>query len=314
MRKVGLYVAYAVLFLIALLAGWLAVTGGSASTEREFPPIGELINVGGGVIHLTDEGAGPAVVLIHGASGNVRDFTFLLTKKLSSRYRVIAVDRPGHGYSSRPAKDGSNPEIHAEMIAEALRKVGVEQALIVGHSMGGAASVALLLNEPDLARGYLALSAVSHPWSGGVSSTYRYSVTPLLGPIMRRLAAGRINDIIASIFAPHEPPDGYLDYVGAPLALRSGTFKYNARDVLDLKSHLDRMSPRYGELNQPIEIVHGEHDDIVSVEVSPKGMHRDAPNTTLTILPGVGHMPHHEAEDEVIAILDRLATKSELAP
>jgi pimeloyl-ACP methyl ester carboxylesterase len=84
-------------------------------------------------------GAEPAVVLIHGASGNMEDMRLALGEKLAATHRVILIDRPGHGWSSRPADDSyASPARQAGLVTEALKQLGVRRAILVGHSWGGA--------------------------------------------------------------------------------------------------------------------------------------------------------------------------------
>ena len=68
---------------------------------------------------------------------------------LSHNHRVIMIDRPGHGWSTRDALSNSTPAIQARMIDEALGKLGVDRALIVGHSWGGALAPAMAVNHPQ---------------------------------------------------------------------------------------------------------------------------------------------------------------------
>lgn len=99
--------------------------------EQAYPPVGEFVEIEGHQVHYVDQGSGPAVILIHGASGNLRDWTFSMTERLATSYRVLAFDRAGHGYSSRP-EDGYDPAVQGRLIAKAARRVGVEKALLVG--------------------------------------------------------------------------------------------------------------------------------------------------------------------------------------
>ena len=89
----------------ALALGLGAVlTNGMAALRADritaaFPPVGEFVSVTGGRVHYVHAGQGPDVILLHGAGGNLRDFTFSLMDHLTDRYRVTAFDRPGMGYT-----------------------------------------------------------------------------------------------------------------------------------------------------------------------------------------------------------------------
>ena len=79
-----------------------------ADVEKRWPPQGRIINAGGLDIHAWDQGSGTPVVLLHGASGNLRDWTWDLGPTSAKRRRAIAFDRPGAGYSQR-SPDGGDP-------------------------------------------------------------------------------------------------------------------------------------------------------------------------------------------------------------
>lgn len=293
-----------------LLSAW---AGGPSRrrVEAEFPPLGRMVTVEGVRVHLVEMGAGPAVALIHGASGNLRDFTFSLAPRLARRFRVIAFDRPGHGYSERPATAGESPVAQARILAAAARAVGVRRALIAGHSFGAAPAVAWALEAPDMAAGLLLVSGATHPWGGALSPLYRLGVGPA-GWAVRALVARRLAALVDEVFAPNAPPAGYAAHLGAALALRPDTFHWNARDILGLNDHLAALAPRYPRLAQPVEIVHGAADAIIDPADGPARMAAEAPRAMLRILDGVGHMPHHAAEDEIVAALDRLAARAEV--
>src|ERR1700731_3305813 len=109
-------VVAAVLTLLALItqAGVLAL-------QRAYPAQGWMIEVAGAVLHVLELGprdaAGPPVVMIHGASSN-------LEAMLAKHHRVILIDRPGHGWSTRADLADSTPAIQGRMIDEALQKLG----------------------------------------------------------------------------------------------------------------------------------------------------------------------------------------------
>src|SRR4029079_16049006 len=105
-------------------------------------PAGQFMEVEGVRLHVAElglrrgsPGAEPAVVLINGASGNMEDMRLALGEKLAASHRVILIDRPGHGWSSRPADDSyASPARQAEVVANALTQLGVRRAILVGHS------------------------------------------------------------------------------------------------------------------------------------------------------------------------------------
>ena len=291
--------------------------------ETLYPAEGERITVEGARIHVRVMGEGPDLVLIHGASGNTRDFTFSLADALKDRYRVILVDRPGLGWSTRPPgyggplnRAGESPQLQARLLHAAVAQVGVSRPLVLGHSFGGAVAMAWALEFPDTA-GLVMVAAVSHPWPGELNWQYPVNASPLGGalfvPLVTALAPrSYVESVVASIFHPQAMPEGYLSHVGTALTLRRKALRANARQVNGLRPHVVDMAPRYPSLTLPIEIVHGDADEIVPLSVHSEPLAERVESANLTVLEGEGHMPHHTAEAQVIAAIDRAASRAGL--
>ena len=293
--------------------------------ERRYPPVGHLIDVGGGAIHAVETppagGERGAVMLVHGASGNFADLDTALAQQLSNHgFRVFSVDRPGHGWSARLSwREASSPEWQAKILRAALARRGVDRAIVVVHSLAGALGLAMALNAPAFVRGLVLLAPVSHPWPGGVSWYYPWAASRLWGPLFRwliALPAGLcvLPRGVASVFAPSPAPPDYIERTRLPLMLRPWTFRANAEDVTALKGHVTALSKRYREIDKPTAIVTGDQDGVVYAHIHSVGCERDIPGATLTILEGVGHSPHYSAPEQVIeAILgvDRRAREQE---
>lgn len=324
----------ALIGVAGLGAAGAALTGISRSRGQEaaeraeaaYPPIGRFVSVDGVKIHLVDTGPteasapnAPAIVLIHGASGNLRDFTFDFVKRLTPRLRVIAIDRPGFGHSERgPGQTATEPAHHpaaqARLMREAVKAIGVARAVLVGHSLGGASALAWLVDAPETVIGLVDLAGVSHPWPGSAGLVYDLGVS-VLGGLTADLIAGLVSEEQAiagvnSIFRPQAAPEGYAEYVGVALALRPSTVRYNNRDIGLLKPLLETQRLAYPEIAAPIEILHGEADTIVKVSVHGERLAREAPTAELTVLPGVGHMPHHAAPEACLAAIERVLARA----
>jgi pimeloyl-ACP methyl ester carboxylesterase len=307
-----------------ILLALLCVTGAllafarwrTRQIETRFPPVGNLVDAGEGAVHIVERAAiGPergVVLLVHGASSNHADMMVALGAPLAaSGFRAIAVDRPGHGWSSRlSGRRLSSPARQGALIRAALARRGVTQALVVVHSWAGVLGLAMALEAPGFTRGLVLLAPVSHPWPGGVGRSYTAAVTPGLGWLFRRLIvmpAGviAIKAGVASVFAPGQPPADYVETTKLPLVLRAAHFLANAEDVVDLKPFVAALAPRYAEIRAPTAIVTGDSDGVVYAHIHSLGCARDIPGATLTTLEGVGHSPHHSAPGSVIAaILD----------
>jgi len=279
--------------------------------EQAYPPIGEFVEVEGLPVHYWERGAGQPVILVHGASGNLRDWTFSIAGPLSERYRVIAFDRPGLGYSGRPAIDGWDPAVQARVLRKASAKLGAERPILVGHSWGGALVMAWALDAPDEVAGAIPVSGVTIPY-GGVASIVSalgldaWLVDAYSQHLLERAQEGGIMDFIARVFRPQRIPQGYTDYIGAPLALRADTLQANAEDLRFVNTALQRMAPQYADLRVPVEIIHGEAD-FIDWDDHAKPLAATLPNARLTLLSDVGHMAHHAAPGALSNAIGRLA-------
>ncbi len=315
---------------VALLAAGTALVdrraaARQAQAETTFPAVGQFITVNGTQLHVFIQGTGPDLVLLHGASGNLRDFSFALIDQLSDHYRVIAFDRPGLGYSGRalPGYDSAftaqaeTLSEQATLLQAAAAQLGADKPLVMGQSYGGAVGLAWALNQPDTLAGLILVSAPSNGWEGGLGTLYAINSSVLGGafalPIISAFApATQVRTTMDSIFAPNQVPAGYSDYVGAELVIRRASLRANARQVSALKSELLALIPRYGNLSLPVEIVHGDADTVVPLVIHSAKLVDQIPDAVLTVLPGVGHMPHHVDPGAVVAAIDRAATRAGL--
>lgn len=315
---------------VALLAGGgvfidLRASTREARAEAAFPPQGQIIDVGGVSVHVLVRGSGPDLVLLHGASGNLRDFSFGLIDLLALHYRVIAMDRPGLGYSGRtsPAYDNaftSQAETLAEqatLLQAAAAQLGADKPLVLGQSFGGAVALAWALDHPDNIAGLILVSAPTQGWNGGLGILYAINSSAFGGavilPVISAIAPARVvRKTMESIFAPNPVPPGYDAHVGAELVIRRTSLRANARQVSALKAELLAQIPRYPGLTLPVEMVHGDTDTVVPLTVHSALTVNQIPGAVLTVLPDTGHMPHHSDPAAIIAAIDRAAQRAGL--
>ena len=311
-----------------IIAGTLALGGCGAAVakraadreavaEASYPPTGRLLRVDGRSIHAHVEGHGPDLVLIHGASGSTRDFTFSFVDRMKGRYRVIAFDRPGLGWSEPLGAEGTSPLVQADLLRKAAAQLGVHRPVVLGHSYGGAVALAWGLRDPGGTAAIVTVSGAAMPWPGGLGPVYAMTASGLgqraLVPLVSAFVSeARADRVVAQIFAPQTPPAGYSEYFGVGLSLRRDTFRENTRQVNGLKPHPRLMQAHYPRLPMPVEILHGDADTIVPHHIHAEPLAKLVPGATLTILPGIGHMPHHSAPDAVAAAIDRAAHRAGL--
>jgi pimeloyl-ACP methyl ester carboxylesterase len=313
-------VLVASVLLSALAIGAFGYTRlAQAKVEATYPPDGRFVPVEGGRLHVHEAGTskddGFALVLLHGASSNGADMMHALGRDLARDFRVVAIDRPGHGWSDRPGglRD-AQPDAQARMISQALAALGITRAVIVAHSLAGAVGVNFALRRADLAVGLVLLAPVTHPWPGGIAWYYGPASWPVFGPLFARLvaipvASAVLEQAAAGVFAPQPLPVDYIEKARVRLLLRPATFVANAQDVSVLHAFVSRQTAFHGEIAQPVTLITGDRDETVSPVIHSQAFSREAQQAKLVVLPGVGHQPHYAAPDLVLAEIRALAAK-----
>lgn len=302
----------------------------AAETEAAYPAVGQFVEISGGRVHYVQKGSGPHVVLLHGAGGNLNDFTFDLMDRLTDDYTVTAFDRPGLGYTDRVpnvptgmfATEGDSPADQAVMLRAAASQIGIKSPIVVGHSFGGIVALAWALAGLDEEAAVNAAAVVSYagvmmPWPGDLGWYYTLNGSPIGGAITIPLISAfapstTINNAAEAVFAPQAAPSGYAQHIGGALSVRPASFRANVRQVNTLHPKIVEMTARYPELTLPIEVLHGTEDVTVPISVHPEEFVKLVPDMVLTKLEGVGHMPHHSDAQAAIDTIHRAATRAGL--
>ena len=111
-------------------------------TEKTYPPSGDILEVNGKRIDALVMGDGPDLVLIHGSSGNLHDYTTSIASELANSYRVILFDRPALGASERIINMGDTLKDQACFLRDASLMLGADRPIVLGHSYGGSVAMA----------------------------------------------------------------------------------------------------------------------------------------------------------------------------
>lgn len=315
--------ALLILLVLAAAALILRTEWIAAEAARLHPPKGTFLAMPGGRLHYVErKPAGEArgtVVLVHGASSDHADLLATLGPELG-HYRVIALDRPGQGWSDR--MEGSamaDPGRQAAVLLQALDQIAPERFVLVAHSLAGALSARIALDRPERLYGLVLLGGVTHPWPGGIDWYHHPTSWPLIGPVFTRLvalpaASFLLEDGAKSVFAPRPAPPGYIETGDIRLLLRPSAFQANSQDIAATYDFVTAQVPRYRGLKVPVVAITGDSDAIVSPMIHSAAIAREAPMGKFVLLPGVGHMPHHAAPEIVIEAIDQMVgPKSGLA-
>ena len=298
---------------LALVAAALALftCAFRARVEARYPPVGRFVRVDGDDVHVLEAGAGAPVVMIHGASSNLREWTASIFSSVAARHHAIALDRPGHGWSTRRMTDAHDPRVQAGVVNGILRALDVERPILVAHSWAGAVALAHALDYPDETGGILFLSGVSHPWPGGVGWEHEAGAVPVVGRLLAwtLLAPGyllRVDAGITNVFHPNRVPDHYRKTAATALYARPATFRANAHDLTRLKPIVADMAPHYERISAPLIALTGDSDEVIYTDLHTPPLVAKVPSAQLEMLDGVGHMPHHVAPQTVMTAIERL--------
>jgi pimeloyl-ACP methyl ester carboxylesterase len=263
------------------------------SIEKAVPPLGQFINVDGARIHYLDRGRGDAIVLIHGLTGQMRNFTHSLVDLLTDEFRVIAIDRPGCGYSKRAPGASAGLTAQGDLIANFIRAMGLKRPLVVGHSLGGAISLAIALDHPECVGGLALIAPLTHPPERVptpfralvIQSSWRRKI--VAWTIATPAAIRRGQETLATVFSPDKPPADFATKGGGLLVLRPKAFIGASEDVIGID--LSKMVERYSSLTVPIAILFGTDDPLLNHESNGTALQKKVPGLTLQLVPG-GHM------------------------
>jgi len=309
-----------IVFNVALL---LFTFGLSRYAEMQHPMQGKLIDASGINIHaiestpdnydVREDSVYDAVVLVHGSSTSSLDFTTNLLPELSKNHKVVALDRPGHGYSERGNRaQPDNPKTQADILFDALEEMNISKPVLIGHSWAGSVVLAALLSDREdivPAAGVL-ISGVTHPYEREDSTPTKLSLKPFVGPIFRwqyLVPMGRLAmpSTVERFFSPDAVPDNYIEQTGLNLSLRPSTYLHNARDRSNLSGYLMEQSQDYAQINYPILSIAATGDHVVP----PQDHHNKLAatlNDIVTIsVEGAGHSPHHTRKEEVVLAINK---------
>lgn len=280
----------------------------------QHPPKGSFVKLKGVTTHVIEapsrkESPAATVVLIHGANTSALDFDNNLLSRLPQHYKVVAIDRPGHGYSERGQTENMHdPTVQAAALLDILASMDIERPILLGHSWAGSVVMAALLTKHSVepSAGIL-LSGVTHPWDYQDSLITSTALAPVRGlffryqylPIAGRLA---IPSTIEQALAPEEVPENYIQDTGLHLSLRP-SYIYNAQDRSNLSSHMTNLVQQYAQIKSPILSIAGSGDTVVPPELHHEKLVAQLDTVEGILIEGAGHAPHHTRTDRVVDLI-----------
>ncbi|KAA2317359.1 alpha/beta hydrolase [Pseudooceanicola sediminis] len=289
----------AILLFVALLwgIGLLSYTlRWKIRIEKIVPPRGQFTRISTGKLHYVDRGTGPAILLIHGLGGQLGNFDCGLIDNLARDHRVIAIDRPGMGYSDRPDNAPTGHAENATLMFEVMEALKIEKPIVVGHSLGGAISLAMALHAPEKLRGLALLAPLTLPSKDAPAAAFnnlKISSNWLRWLVAWTLATpGGFRNaavVLDQIYGPEAMPASAPTQGGGLLGLRPRHFFNTSRDFMASGRGLKQMSENYDGLTLPVRILYGAQDRTLDHTRQGKELVAMHPRISLTLIEG-GHM------------------------
>jgi pimeloyl-ACP methyl ester carboxylesterase len=259
------------------------------------PPAGKFITLPDARIHYMTKGSGPPVVLVHGLTGQLQDFSYALVERLALDHHVIVFDRPGSGYSTWRRGGDQGIAAHAKVLRDLLEVLGLLHPLVIGHSLGGAVTLKLAIDYPR-AVGALALICPLTQPIAEAPPIFKPLVIPSAakrGLLSRTLAVpvGQLQRrrILQALFAPDAVPADYVARAGVRLKDRASVFRTASLEVIAAQAEMDGIASRLNQVRVPVSILFGRDDAVLDPMLHGRTPAAVLPHADVTFVDG-GHM------------------------
>jgi pimeloyl-ACP methyl ester carboxylesterase len=261
---------------------------------------GKLIDVDAYRVHYVEAGSGPAILMLHGFGGTTASYREMISR-LARDHRCIAVDLKGFGYSERDATTGLSHTDQVAMLVSLLDRLGVDRAVVIGHSMGGAVAQRFGATHPERVEALVLAATVPADRRMGrsairVAGAFRPVLTLLEGFAARALLRSSFHD--PSLLTP-ELRDMYL----RPAHIRG------SRDGLMkmIADSAERDEPvDLSRLTMPVLILAAAHDRIGTLAMA-QAIRERIPHARLVVIERAAHLLLEERPDDCVnAIRDFL--------
>lgn len=308
-RRSKIAVAVA-LGLLALLAVNALIVDDKTEDAEVTVPGGRILDLPDGKIQVLDRGqrSGSPIVLIHCFSCAM-DYWDGMRPRLEADHRVVAVDLLGHGGSEKPGS-GYTPENQAKLVAEALDRLGVRQATVVGHSLGGSVSVALAEADPQAVARVAIIDMPPDDSYGDLGFLAGLAFQPLIGPALWTIKPDlSVRDGLKVAFAPgFDIPDAYVADVKRLTYSAYDDSPGGNEDYLNEKS-LDR---RLKAIGKPLMVLMGAEEQVVNdPQRALRQYKRALPAAETHLVAGAGHSPNVEKPAQTAALVLGFAQRGE---
>jgi pimeloyl-ACP methyl ester carboxylesterase len=301
--------------LIAIVVAGVVLLGLNAlSVDHETKaagvtePGGRLLNLRGGEIEVVDRGPRDAspIVLIHCFSCAINYWSGMIPL-LAREHRVVAVDLLGHGGSEKPSSGYTVPD-QADLVAEALGRLGVRDAVVAGHSLGGSVSVALAERSPQLVSKVMIIDTPPDHSGSSLGLVAKLGFAPVIGEFFWRVKPDfAVKKGLAVAFAPgFDVPDEFVENVKRMTYTSYHDSPTGSEDYTDEKPLDQRMK----ESGQPLMVIMGAEEQIIDDPAKRLAEYRaTVPGAQTKLIVGAGHSPNVEKPAATAALLLAFASQ-----
>ncbi len=263
--------------------------------KRKVQRDGDMVDVAGTRLHVVDRGQGSPILMIHGLAGQLRNFNYGVADELAGTNRVIVVDRPGAGYSPALTARWAGIAAQAKLIAALIEALHLDRPLLVGHSLGGAVSLAVASARPDLVGGLALIAPLSQVPSGvprilaalsrlpyPARLALAHTVGTPLGQLLRKRSLGRA-------FAPEPVAPDFATRGGEALSRRAVTLAAAIGDLNGIEGEMHSLAACYPRLRLPTALLFGRDDQVLDPAVHGIRTAGQIPDARIELVEG-GHM------------------------
>lgn len=301
-----------VLALVVLLAINAFVTDRETKSAEVTVPGGKILSLPGGSLQVVETGprGGSPIVLIHCFTCAI-DWWDRMMPLLDRDHRVIAVDLLGHGGSEKPAS-GYSISNQADLVAQALGRLGVRGAEVVGHSLGGGVAVALAQQSPALVDRVVIVDTAPTHDKGDLGLIARLAFAPVIGDAFWRLKPDfAVRDGLEVAFAPgYDVPDAFVDDVDRMTYSAYDDSAAASSDFVDEEP----LNQRMRETGKPLLVLMGAEERIVDDPERALAEYRaTVPGARTKLIAGAGHSPNVEKPAETAALVLGFAARAKSA-
>ena len=301
--KIGIAV---VLALIALLAVNAIFVDGKTEKAEATVPAGRILDLAGGEMQVAEQGSrnAPPIVLIHCFSCAM-DWWDGMVPLLARDHRVVTVDLLGHGGSEKPGS-GYTPANQAGVVAEALERLGVSDATVVGHSLGGSVGVALSEQSPEIVDRLTIDDMPPDNSYGDLGFVAGLAFKPVIGEALWQIKPDfSVRDGLEVAFAPgYDVPDAFVEDVKRLTYTAYDSSPSGVDDFLDEESLDQRMKAT----GIPLMVLMGAEEQIVDDPQRALDQYaRGDPGTETHLIEGAGHSPNVEKPALTARLVQRFA-------